>query len=271
VDTLGRNGTPEPIMVRNPVAVVDLGVGSRPAPPGLTVAGRIYWPQRPDLPAIVVDETGRPSLVRNPREAKGHPGVRQCPPRLVGGERVSVPGGLGPGEDGGSPRRHLLGVDRHRRAFYLTRRTDDLDALLRPLEELAVYDAVALPPTPEDASRVWLVGRADGGIHAEDPLRQRALPLAELATETTRLYLAAADPPGRVTRLRLPDVELSRVEARRQRRLLEEIASMRQALREVANRKYRAYIEKVRLRREQSTGVKEWDGPGAVEIPDNDR
>ena len=248
--------------VSRPVALLDLDVIAPTSPLGLNARGRAYWPPRPDLPALSLSPAGRLGLaaVVTP-EVRRRP-HRQAIPWILGGQRVqssSAVTGLGAV---GARRWHVLGFSSDGTvAYYLTRRVAEAAQLQQPLEDLGVPDAVALPPTDEDKSRLLLLERSDGegDVTATDPLDQDTITLAELDRHPTRLMLTAAPSPARSTLLEMKDVELTRREARRQRRMRDDILIMRAGLRDIANRKYRRYIEKVKLKREAKSGVKEWD------------
>jgi hypothetical protein len=200
---------------------------------------------------------------------------RQALPWILGGQRVQSSADLwesavravefsGAGSFVVVARRwHVLGFSADGKvAYYLTRRAADAAELQQPLEDLGVWDAVALKPTDDDRSRLWLLERSDGAgdLEAVDLLAQETVTLREMDRRSTRLVLTAAEASPRAGRMRIADVELTRRERRRQERLRGDIKSLRKGLRDVANRKYRNYIEKVKLRRESKSGVKEWDG-----------
>lgn len=245
-----------------PVAMFDLDVVDPAKPLGLNAGGRAFWPPRPDLPALTVGQGERLELaaVVTP-EVRRQP-HRQAIPWILGGQRVqssSAVTGLGAV---GARRWHVLGFSADGQvAYYLTRRAAEAAQLQQPLEDLGVPDAVALPPTEGDESRLLLLEQSDGegDLSVFDPLAQDSQAFTELAGRPTRLVLTASVQPPRTSVLRMEDVEMTPRQARRERRMRDEITAMRAGLRDIANRKYRKYIEKVKLKREERSGVKEWD------------
>jgi len=276
LDGLGRASArrTEASSIKRPVAYVDLGVVDAAAPVGLNAGGRLFWPPRLDLPALTIEPSkagpGRLALAKVVTPALSTMAHRQVVPSILGGQRVTAPGSITGHGAIGARRSHVLGFSADGKVlYYLTRRVAQAAELQRPLEDLGVADAVALDPTDDDASRLHMLGRdvAGEGVTATDPLTERSRPLRTLGAPSTRLVLSALQAPPRTGRMRLPDVELSPAEARRQRRMRESVAMMRQGLRDIANAKYRAYIEKVKLRREARAGVKEGAADATAAAP----
>jgi hypothetical protein len=118
-----------------------------------------------------------------------------------------------------------------------------------------------LPALSVDDSRLLLIelSDAEGDLTAFDPLAQDSLTFSGLDRRSTKMVFTAAQASPRAAVLDMPVVELTARERRHQRRKRDEITTMRQGLRYIANRKYDRCIEKVRLKGEAKSDVKEWD------------
>ena len=231
--------------LKRPLATLDLGTMDPARPLGMVAAGKILWPPRAGLPALTVDPDGRLALLPSIETMDGISDMRQLEPLAQVLE--------------GPLRAHAFGVGPEGVAFYLSRRSGDPSSLGRMLADLGAEQVVPLPSTAGEVSRLHLIGLEDGAAQAMDPVAGKTAPLASLSPGPSRVFLSASKLPPRVRRLRMPDVELSKREARQQKRVMAEISTMREGLRQVANQKYRSYIEKVRTKREERTGLKPWD------------
>jgi uncharacterized protein YydD (DUF2326 family) len=107
-----------------------------------------------------------------------------------------------------------------------------------------------LTETPLRAPRlVWLEANKARGLEERDPTGATS----ETRTSrerSTQLYFGRVAETGRVARLELEDVTLSKEEAKRQQRLQQQIKTLREELRQIENAKYRAFQEKIKARRE---------------------
>ncbi len=230
------SGGTDELSLTHPEAFVDLGDPD----PERSMAHRVGGVLRGEPAAIwstmVLDEAG-PRILPPGQGAGPVRDFVQGVPLVVGGE-VS-PKALVKAKPG--VRHHALGVAADRAALLYLTTTQGAEAMARTLLGLGVDQAMLLPDSP--AARVALVT----GASAVDPLTQSRLPIDRV--HQTRLYLERRPDRPRIQRLVMPDVELSREELRRQRRIQARIMEKREELRQISNEKYHEYIERVRARR----------------------
>ena len=237
------------LLLKLPVALLDLGKLDPERPTGLSAAGHTLFPPSPVQATLGVEPDGALDLLAPrgmlpPASSLPWPeSLRQGCPLLVDGMisgrahalLLSAAGAL----------HHALGLGEDGRLFYLSS-PGDARSMGEILEKLGVRDALLLTDGP--ASRMKLLATEDKGVMAEDPVLGDRIRLGAGPVAQTRIFFEQLPEPPRIQRLRMPDAKLSRKELRRQRRIQAKIVEKRQELRKISNARFQRYVEKIRRR-----------------------
>lgn len=232
------------LTLQGPTALLDLGISSLENPVGFLSEGRIFAPPIPGQPAVIVEADSKVRFL-TPEEASAVSPSKT--PMLRGGKPLLLQGEIQPTKTRSAPTRlHALGLDEDGNLLYLTQKSNDPNTLARTLQEARATTAMLLPPSPlgEDQSRLRFLRFEDQNLHEVDPLSGASTPLNDQRKASTHLYFEHLPEGPRAVHMHMEDVELTPAEARKQRRLHEQIKAMRQELRRIENAKYKAWIEK---------------------------
>ncbi|MBH25465.1 MAG: hypothetical protein CMH57_13660 [Myxococcales bacterium] len=236
---LGQKDRDGSLSLEDPVALFDLGLSSLENSTGLIADGRIVAPVPSGLPALVRMKDGRLSLLEPDAVKELKPGSYTD---MRGGRALLLKGEKTATRESGERLIQAVGVDGAQRLYYIQMRASE-SGVAKILSGLGVLTAMELPGSPRDAdSRVRFMRLEDGKVREVSLKDGQSGPGAGDRAATTHLYLERVASGSRVSLLKMPDVELSEEESRRQKRLRYLIRAMRQELRQIENNKYKEHV-----------------------------
>lgn len=243
--SLGKDSAAPQITLRSPALLLDLGVVDLKRPSGFFTDGRIVGPIVEGQPALIIDNEGELRVLEPAEAAKQTPRsvrhLRAGQALILAGQATALP------QDAGVGPHHGIGVSADGRLLYAV--MSRLEALQGALLQQGAQTAMLMARSPRQAESRLRFLKVDGEVLQEvDPLTGASVAFDRTRDETTHLYLERLPEGPRVALMKLKEVELTREEARRQRKLQTQIQAVRQELRAIENAKYRAFQERKKAR-----------------------
>ncbi|MEL6179497.1 MAG: hypothetical protein AAFS10_11110, partial [Myxococcota bacterium] len=238
---LGQKERGGALNLNAPIAVVDLGLSQLEGSSGFVSNGTIIAPVPSGNPALVRTQEGTLKVLEPEDVQALQPGSYTD---IRGGRPLLLQGKVASNSRGSERLIQALGVDTKQRLYYILMRATPR-GVAEILRSIGVKTALELADSPRDTNSRFRFMRLDGDSLNEVSLDNgQSGPGASDRASTTHLYLERVAGSPRMSLLKLPDVELSEEEERRQRRLRYLIRAMRQELRQIENTKYKEHVGK---------------------------